>query len=101
MILVRRIAAVIIPAIVGAALLALIAPWLSSCIGASRCTDCVDPSSSADPDNPELWCYWGVCDFFLSATDVAMRVGVVLVVLIVAGWFATKAEPRRQLVRGI
>jgi urea transporter len=68
--------------VAGAAVLAITAPWLNPCIGASRFTDCIDPNSpQADGQSPERSCYLGVCDFFPSVGETLSRILVVLLVV--------------------
>jgi hypothetical protein len=68
----------------GAVVLSIAAPWVNPCIGASRFSDCVDPfSPSGGPEDLERLCYWGICDLFLSPSDLTVRVVLVLVILLI------------------
>jgi hypothetical protein len=91
----------------GAAVLSFIAPWLNPCIGASRFADCIDPNSPhADSQGlivvpADSWCYLGVCDDFLSATDIVIRICVVTLVLLAAGILSARVVERRRIIYGI
>ena len=87
-----------------AAALVLVAltPWLNPCIGPLRFVDCVEMESSTVPNAlaPWLFCPFGVCDFFPSALDRAVRILVVVFVLAAVGVLTARTVSTRKAQLG-
>lgn len=94
------LAACVLP---GALILAAIAPWLNPCIGPIRFIDCVDFEQSAVPNAlaPWLFCPLGICDYFPSAADRAVRGAAVLLLIVGVGIVASRKVSSSRFVFGL
>jgi hypothetical protein len=80
----RKVLSIPALAAAGGVTLLLVSPWVNPCIGANRFSKCIEPMSPmADPENPELLCYWGACDFFPSLPEKIARLSLLLLILLI------------------
>ena len=86
----------------GAILLAAIAPWINPCVGPLRFVHCIDLESlrTSQLVSPWLGCAMGICDFFPSALERTIRLGVVLVVASCTGVLCARLMPKLRFLRG-
>ena len=87
---------------VATVVLVALAPWLDPCIGPLRFVNCVDMERSAAPNAlaPWLSCPMGVCDFFPSAADRAIRLTAVAFVIAMAAILVSRLASRRRALFG-
>ena len=84
-------------------MLTAIAPWLNPCIGPLRFVDCAAFEESAIPIVFAPWfiCPFGICDFFPSVMDRAVRGLVVLLIVAGAAYAGSRQASRAKFVSGL
>jgi hypothetical protein len=80
---------------------ALLASWLSPCLGMIRFEPCIDPELMTDIQHLDASpCYLGICDYFPSALSQVMRLVALVGLLVGGGWIAATLATRRPILLG-
>jgi len=89
--------------LLAALVLTAIAPWLNPCIGPLRFVDCAAFEESAIPIVFAPWFIspFGICDFFPSVMDRAVRGLVVLLIVAGAAYAGSRQASRAKFVSGL